>query len=237
MKKISEKFFRNYIVNGFIFLMFIGLFSLSFLGQTSQVFSSNSYSPYYNGNTNSNYVSLMFNVYMGTEYLDGILEILEKTNSKATFFVGGSWAVKNSEMLKKIYDYGHEIGNHGYWHKDHKQLSIEKNMSEISLTHKVIKELLGYDMTLFSPPSGSFGNNTLKVAGQLGYKTIMWTKDTIDWRDKDENLIYNRAIKNPKGGDLILMHPTECTLNALENIISFYTQSGYKLTTVSQNIA
>ena len=237
MKKITEKIFRNYIANAFIILIFVCLFSLSFLGQVTYVFNSNGYSPLYNGNKNSTKVSLMFNVYMGTEYIDDILTCLNESNSKATFFVGGSWAIKNSDTLKKILDNGHEIGNHGYWHKDHKMISYEKNLSEIELTHKLVKELLNYDISLFAPPSGSFGNNTLKAAQQMGYKTIMWTKDTIDWRDKDSSLIYSRAIKNPSGGDFILMHPTGCTLKALPDIISFYTQSGYKLTTVSENIA
>ena len=138
--------------------------------------------------------------------------------------------------MQQILDNGHEVGNHGYWHKDHKILNYQKNKEEMLLTHKVVKQLTGYDIKLFAPPSGSFGETTLKVAQELGYKTIMWTKDTIDWRDKDANLIYSRAIKNACGGDLILMHPTKDTLKALPNIISFYTQSGYKLTTVSQNI-
>ena len=75
------------------------------------------------------------------------------------------------------------------------------------------------DMTLFAPPSGAFGKGTLAVAEELGYKTVMWTRDTIDWRDHDADVIYKRAVKNIKGGDLILMHPTDCTLKALERII------------------
>ena len=237
MKKINEKIFRNYIVNGFIFIMIVSLFSITYMGGSISAFNSNTYSPYYNGNKSNNNISLMFNVYMGSEYIEGILQELEKANAKATFFVGGSWVVKNNELLEKIYNAGHEIGNHGYWHKDHKLINIEQNKSEMSLTHTVVKNLLNYDIKLFAPPSGSFNQNTLKVAQEMGYETIMWSKDTIDWRDKDENLIYSRATKNPCNGDLILMHPTECTLKALPKIISFYTESGYKLTTVSENIA
>ena len=66
----------------------------------------------------------------------------------------------------------------------------------------------------------------------------MWTegRDTIDWRDKDENLIYSRAIKNCKGGDFVLMHPTEATANALEKIIQTLQDKGFKLCTVSENL-
>lgn len=236
MVKISEKFFRKYVVNISLCLMLIVIGSLTILGTTTSVFGNNSYSAYYHGNETNNNVSLMFNVYMGEQYIPDILNVLSENNVKVTFFVGGSWAIKHTELLEDILSQGHEIGNHGYWHKDHKILSIEKNMSEIGLTHEVIKQTLNYEMTLFAPPSGSYGQNTLKVAQDMGYKTIMWSKDTIDWRDQDTSLIVSRATKNPKNGDLILMHPTASTLSALPEIITFYTQSGYKLTTVSENI-
>ena len=236
MVEISEKFFRKYVVNISLCLMLIVIGSLTILGTTTSVFGNNSYSAYYHGNENNNNVSLMFNVYMGEQYIPDILNVLSENNVKVTFFVGGSWAIKHTELLEDILNQGHEIGNHGYWHKDHKTLSAEKNMSEIGLTHEVIKQTLNYEMTLFAPPSGSYGQNTLKVAQDMGYKTIMWSKDTIDWRDQDTNLIVSRATKNPQNGDLILMHPTASTLSALPEIITFYTQSRYKLTPVSENI-
>ena len=188
---------------------------------------------YYSGNENSNKISLMINVYWGTEYLDGMLDILDKYDVKTTFFVGGTWAVKESDMLTKIYEKGHEIGNHGYSHKDQDKLSREDNKKEILTTHNIVKDLLGIDMTLFAPPSGAYSKTTVEVANELSYQTIMWTRDTIDWRDKDANLIYSRAIKNAKGGDLVLMHPTQKTLEALENIIVELQSKGFKLTTVS----
>ena len=236
MEIFKESFVRNHVANFIIVLMFVCLLSLAFVGQTTLAFTINNYSPYYSGNKNSNNVSLMFNVYMGNEYIDGILEKLKNADAKATFFVGGCWVAKNAEVLQKIYNAGHEIGNHGYWHKEHKNLSAEENKKEMELTHKIVKTTIGVEMTLFAPPSGSFGQNTLDIAQNLGYKTIMWTKDTIDWRDKNSDIIYTRATKNPCGGDLILMHPTKHTLHALEDVLMFYNSRGYKLTTVSQNI-
>lgn len=191
---------------------------------------------YYNGDTSTNKVSLMINVYWGTEYLDEMLQILEDKDVKTTFFIGGTWAVLNEDYLTKIYQAGHELANHGYHHKDHIQLSEEGNLNEISTTHKIVKELLDVDMKLFAPPSGSYNKLTVSCAEQLGYHTIMWTRDTIDWRDHDSNLIYQRATKNAKGGDLILMHPTEATIDALPDIIDFFIENGFTLTTVSDNI-
>ena len=121
-------------------------------------------------------------------------------------------------MLSKIVCDGHEIGNHGYYHKDSDKISADRLRDEIGINHELVKTTVGVEMNLFAPPSGAYNETTLKVAQEMGYTTIMWTKDTIDWRDKNTELIYNRAVKNPQNGDLILMHPTECTLKALDRI-------------------
>ena len=191
---------------------------------------------YYNGNKESNNVSLMINVYWGTEFLDDILKILEEKNVNTTFFVGGTWAVLNEDYLTKIYNAGHELANHGYHHKDHNKLDEEGNINEIQTTHTIIKELLDVEMNLFAPPSGAYDKTTVSAAESLGYKTIMWTRDTIDWRDQDADLIYKRAIKNASGGDLILMHPTKATVEALPKIIEYFQNNNFDLTTVSNNI-
>lgn len=191
---------------------------------------------YYNGDQNSNNVTLMVNVYWGTEYLDSMLETFKGNDVKTTFFIGGTWAVMNEDYLKKFDEEGHEIANHGYRHKDHDKLDQAGNLNEIKTTHTIVKNLLGKDMNLFAPPSGAYDKLTVSCADSLGYKTIMWTRDTIDWRDHDENLIYQRAIKNVKGGDLILMHPTEATAKALPRIIKTIKEKGLNLTTVSQTI-
>ena len=188
--------------------------------------------PYYSGNSDS-CVSLMVNVYWGTEYIKPMLEIFERHGAKTTFFVGGSWAVANEKTLKEIADAGHELGNHGYYHKDHKKLDAEYNRKEIQSAHDAVKDVTGVDMTLFAPPSGAFGTVTLATATELGYRTVMWTRDTIDWRDHDSELIYMPAAKNIKGGDLILMHPTECTLKALDRIIDTIEAAGLSVAPVS----
>lgn len=232
-----KKNLETHVTNLILITLIIGMFFLAITSNIKSVYNENNNTAIYRGNSGNNNVSLMINIYWGTEYVEPILEVLKNENVKATFFVGGCWVAKNNEILKKIYDNGHEIANHGYYHKDHKYLSKERNQEEIYINHKMVKEILNIDMTLFAPPSGSYNNLTLEVASSLGYKTIMWSKDTIDWRDKDCNLIYTRATKNPKNGDLILMHPTEHTLKALPDIIKFYKDNNFNLTTVSENIS
>lgn len=236
MNKNALHIFRNVFANLIIVFILAGLFSFTYVGGVLHVFSSSTYDPIYHGNLNNRNVSLMINVYWGTEFIEPMLEIFEQKNVKVTFFVGGSWVQDNSELLIKMYQKGHEIGNHGYFHKDHKQLSYERNKEEILATHSLVKGFIGYEMNLFAPPSGSFSHETLEVAQSLGYKTIMWTKDTIDWRDRNQSLIYSRAIKNPKNGDLILMHPIKETVLALPDIIDFYLEKGFKLVSVSENL-
>jgi peptidoglycan/xylan/chitin deacetylase (PgdA/CDA1 family) len=192
--------------------------------------------PLYNGNKNEKNVSIMINIYWGTEFVAPMMEILRSKGVKATFFLGGTWVsdVKNIGLVKEMArDF--EVGHHAYTHKDMKNMPEANQKIEIGKTHELVKALTGVDMHLFAPPSGSFGKTTLKVAESLGYTTIMWTKDTIDWRDQDER-VYTRAVNNPAGGDLILMHPTKKTLECLPRIIDFYKNSGFGLVEVSKCI-
>ena len=235
-KQRSEKFVRNVAVNLILAAVVIIIFSVSLIPEITSAFNPHQNGAYYGGNKQNKNIALMINVYWGNEYIDGMLKVLETEKVRLTFFVGGSWAASYPEILEKIHNARHEIGNHGYYHKDHKLLSESRNREEINVTHKLVEATIGVKMNLFAPPSGSFSAVTIKVASELGYKTIMWTRDTIDWRDKDENLIYSRAVKNMKNGDLILMHPTECTLKALPRIISTMKNQGFKITTVTETI-
>ena len=187
----------------------------------------------YFGNTENNNVCFMVNVYQGEEYVKNIMDICDLYNVKTTFFVGGSWAVKNIDLCKEIYTRGFELANHGFYHKDQDSLDYELNRQEIETCHKVISENLGVEMNLFAPPSGAYNIATVDAATALNYTTIMWTHDTIDWRDQDADLIYKRATKDLSNGDLILMHPTKKTVEALPNIIATAINNGFNPTTVS----
>ena len=191
---------------------------------------------YYNGDGSSGGVSLTFNVYEGTETVGKILNILDEYEAKATFFIGGSWADDNIDCVREIYSRGHEIGSHGYFHKDHSKMSREANLEEIRPSVKLLEMIYGEKVSLFAPPSGAFNENTLNACEELGLKVIMWSRDTIDWRDKDVTLLKNRATKDLKSGEIILMHPKEQTVKALPDILKYIGENGLKTVTVSQNI-
>ena len=192
---------------------------------------------YYNGNTDSDMISLMFNVYQGSEYVLDIMDSLDQYGVKATFFVGGSWADDNTEVLREIASRGHELGNHGYFHKDHDKLNAAENRQEIYLCGELVRALTDAQIKLFAPPSGAYSPTTVEVAKELGYKVIMWSKDTIDWRDHDEQLVFSRATQKASGGDLVLMHPTKHTAAALPAVLEYYKEHSLHAVTVSENIS
>ena len=191
----------------------------------------------YKGKDNIGAAALTFNVYEGADIVREIMDILRNYAVKATFFIGGVWAEDNAEVIKEISANGYELGCHGYLHKDHAKLSLEQNKEEIVKTNRLIKEYTGKTVILFAPPSGSFGENTISACRALGQKMILWTKDTIDWRDKDVALLVKRATKNPSSGDIILMHPKPQTVTALPQIIQSYLAKGLSLLTISEVIA
>lgn len=182
-------------------------------------------------------VSLMFNVYWRTQEVESILEVLAAYDAKATFFIGGSWADDNTACVRKIVEAGHEVGSHGYFHRDHTTLGYEGNVEEISRSVQFLQLAAGVPVTLFAPPSGAYDEDTVNAAESLGLRTVMWSRDTIDWRDKDEETCYLRATEDLQAGELILMHPMEHTLAALPRILEYCKSHSLRPITVGENLA
>lgn len=189
--------------------------------------------PYTQGTKqNSGYVALTCNVDLGweTEYLQSILYVLKKEDVKITFNVTGRWAEKNSEMLLKIKEGGHEIGNHGHRHLDYAKLSYEENLEQIKTSKKIIEDIIKEETKFFQAPAGSFGEGTIKAAKELGYISIKWDIDTIDWNNRKEpDVIIQRVSKKDiKDGSIVLMHPTYATTQCLDDIIHIIKDRGLK---------
>lgn len=225
--------FRKIFVNFCIVLLLGIITAVAFLGGNDLPVSNITNGVYYSGQKDGNKVSLMVNVYWGEEYIEDMLNVFSAKGVKTTFFLGGMWVLENEDLVMKILNDGHEIANHGYKHKSQDKISYDDAKFEIETTHNLIEKLTNQQMTLFAPPSGAYNEQTVEVAKSLGYKTIMWTRDTIDWRDHNTQLIYSRAIKDLSAGDLILMHPTDETLEALPKIIDFVLSQNLIVSTVS----
>ena len=239
MEQSKKQNFLISVVTNVVIIFILSVFVIvSFVsGKQSVMVANSEYNgTIYAGDKSSKNISLMINVYWGNEHLEKMLETFEKHGVKTTFFVGGTWVASNEELLKIIISSGHEVASHGYSHKEHSKLSLEANLAEISKCHDLVKHVTGISMELFAPPGGSYNKNTITAAESLGYKTIMWTRDTIDWRDKNPELIYSRAVANLSGGDLVLMHPTQCTAEVLERIIIEIKQKGFDIVPVSETL-
>ncbi len=224
---------KDVVVNSIIAILLVSLCLVSFLPVDAKTTAGDGRVVYFGDESKPN-ISIMINVYQGENEIMAMLDILDTYKVKTTFFVGGCWAVNHIDLLKEIYARGHELANHGFYHKDQDKMTLEENLQEIKMCHEVVKENLGIEMELFAPPSGAYDKTTVDAAEILGYTTIMWTHDTIDWRDQNEDLIYKRAIKDMSNGDLILMHPTKKSVDALTNILATAINSGFTPTTVSQ---
>ena len=198
------------------------------------VFTANDPRVIYAGNPSRKNVSLLINVYEGGEHIAPMLDALRAGVACATFFIGGVWAQDNHEILKAIADAGHELGNHGYFQKDHKKLSAERNREEIHVTERMIESVTGITTNLFAPPAGSCGKTMVNICDAMGYKIVLFSKDTGDLRDRDASVITTRAVSGLRGGEFILMHPTAQTAKALPDIIKSIKAQGYGIVTVSE---
>ena len=229
------------VSNVVILAVLVSTFAVTLWAVTPKETDVKPTSAIYVGDENSGSVALMFNVYENAETALKIAELLVEHGFRATFFVGGKWVERNGTALIRLYNMGMEIGNHGYLHRDHSTLNYDKNLDEITLAERLIdanlKDFPDYkNSKLFAPPSGAVGKDMFTACESLNYKVIMWTRDTIDWRDQNKDLIFARATKDIKAGDLVLMHPTEATLSALPQILEYIKSVGLKADTVTNVI-
>ncbi|MEK4189097.1 polysaccharide deacetylase family protein [Paenibacillus sp. FSL L8-0494] len=193
--------------------------------------------PIYRGNPAKPMVSLMINVAWGNEYIVPMMDVLDEENVKVTFFLDGSWLSKNPELAKEMLKRGHEMENHAYTHPNMSTLSRARATVEIEKTQKLLKESLGVTNKWFAPPSGDFDQETVEIAGSLGLKTVLWTVDTVDWRNPSPESVVAKITSKAEPGTLVLMHPTASSSKALRAMIRGIKAKGLQLGTVSQTLS
>ncbi len=130
--------------------------------------------PIYNVDTAENKIAMTFNCAVSNSDIDSILSTLDKYNVKATFFLLGLWADDYTDEVQKIYDAGHEIGNHSYSHKDMPSMNYEDILLDIQKCNETVRNITGHFPTLFRAPSGNYDNKTLSAAENLSLVTIRW---------------------------------------------------------------
>jgi probable sporulation protein (polysaccharide deacetylase family) len=235
---IMKIFYIKYPKKSFWIIFSLAILLLIFLiyiiTRSVSVFNSNE--PIYKGDTKEKKIAFACNVAWGDEYIPKMLDIFKDNNIHITFFFEGKWAEKNPDVVKDIYQKGHEIGSHGYTHVKYTNLSRQQYEEDIKKSGEILEKITGIKPTLFAPPYGDFNDEVVKVAEQLGYKVILWSLDTIDWNNPSPQTIVDRVMTKYHNGAIVLMHPTQNTVEALPQIIKQLKEKGYKITKVSEVI-
>jgi polysaccharide deacetylase family sporulation protein PdaB len=193
---------------------------------------------YSNGTPDGHLIALTFDDGPHPRITPKILNVLEKYNVDATFFVIGKNARAYPEVLEKIAKAGHEIGNHTDSHVILKSLEKEAIYKEINDCSRTIEDISNVKTKLIRPPCGEYDKCLVDFAKENDYKIILWNIDTNDWEHKSTWKIVSTVEKGLKGGDIILFHDyisgKANTVEALETLIPKLQSEGFEFVTVSE---
>lgn len=161
-----------------------------------------------------------------------ILDILKKNNSVATFFVLGCEVSNHAEIIQRMINEGNEVGNHSFNHYQLTKISDKLIEKELNSTDKAIYKICGRYPCVFRPCYGSYNSRVIKKAG---LPAIIWSIDTLDWKSRNPEKVFNIATTNIKDGDIILFHDTHATtVEAIEKIVPALIDKNFQLVTVSE---
>lgn len=170
-----------------------------------------------------------------SKHTDRLLDVFAKNGGKGTFFVVGNLIEGKEETLRRVALEQHEIGNHSWNHRQFTKLGTEELTDQIMNTKAKIYDVTGVNTNLVRPPYGSFNDHTKSVASYLGVSLVNWSLDTLDWKTKNADAVYQEIMSNVKDGDIILCHDLhKTTVDAMERVIPDLIAKGYQLVTVSE---
>lgn len=158
---------------------------------------------------NTNEIYLTFDEGYENGYTPKILDVLKQKGVPAVFFVTYDYAKRNPELVRRMIDEGHVVGNHSYTHPSMPTLNIEKASIEITTLHNYIKDNFDYTMTLFRPPMGEFSERTLALTQSLGYQSVFWSFAYVDWDTKKQmgaDKAYAKVVGGLHNGAVYLLH-------------------------------
>ena len=163
-----------------------------------------------------------------------ILDTLKKKGIKAIFFVTYDFAKDNPELIKRMLDEGHTVGNHSYHHYSMDELDTATAKEEITYLHEYIEENYNYTMSYFRFPKGEFSEQSLKIAEDLGYTSVFWSYAYADW-DTENQVEVNKAFtdicETTHPGEIMLLHAVSKTnAEILGKVIDDIMQQGYEFT-------
>ena len=193
--------------------------------------------PIYSVDREDKTVAISFDCAWGTEYTDAILKALKASDVRATFFMVEFWTKKYPDFVKKIDEAGCEIGTHSSTHSYMSRQNAEEIKKELTTSSEAIETVTGKKVELFRPPYGDYDDELVSTATSLGYYTIQWDVDSLDWRDLSASDISMRVINGVKSGSIILMHNNGLhTAEAVPIILETLKNRGYTFVPIGELI-
>ncbi len=172
--------------------------------------------------------------------IEKILDVLKEENVKATFFILDNLIYSNKELVGRMIDEGHLIGNHTCKHKDMSKVAdIEIFRRELVKLEEIFKDTFGMEMSkYYRPPEGKFSIENLEWAEKLGYKTVMWSFAYADWdngKQMSREDALNKIYSNLHNGEIMLLHPTSSTnAEIMRDLIKELKSKGYSFGRVDE---
>lgn len=188
---------------------------------------------YYIGDTSKNIIYLTFDAGSENGNTEKILDSLKKHNVKATFFLVGNYIETSPELVKRMVEEGHTIGNHTYSHPDMSKISDEESFKkELQSLESLYKETTGQELLkIYRPPQGKYCVSNLEMADKLGYKTIFWSLAYVDWYENKQPTkeeAFNKLLKRIHPGAIVLLHSTSKTNgDILDELLTKWEDMGY----------
>lgn len=190
------------------------------------------YNAYYIENTDEKVLYLTFDAGYENGNTPAILDALKKHNAQATFFIVGHYLESSPDLVKRMIDEGHIVANHSYHHPDMSGMGKEEFQKELGELESLYQETLGQEMAKFyRPPQGKYSENNLKIAQELGYKTIFWSLAYVDWNADDQPTreeALEKLTKRVHPGAVVLLHTTSKTNGEiLDEVLTKWEEMGY----------
>ena len=182
-------------------------------------------------------VSISFDAAWGNEDTQELIDILDRFQVKATFFVVGDWVDKYPESVKALHDAGHEVMNHSNTHAHYPQLSPQAVVDDLNACNDKIEAVTGVRPTLVRLPYGDYDDNAIHAVRSIGMEPIQWDVDSLDWKDLSAPEITKRVTGKVQPGSIVLFHnAAKHTPEALPSILTALIQEGYTFVPISQII-
>lgn len=184
------------------------------------------------GNAEKNYIYLTFDLGYEAGYTNKILDALKENNVQGTFFITAHYVNTASDLVQRMIDEGHIVGNHTVNHKSMPSLLEEELTKEVMNLHQAVFEKYGYEMKYIRPPKGEYSEKTLSLCEKLGYKNVMWSFGYVDWDEKQqpsEEDAMQKIVSNLHNGEIMLLHATSKTnADIMDKMIKKVREEGYE---------